>query len=193
MGNYNIKIFLHNVRKLFFVEDIAVPPFQFKTKGNIIAGIESYHNGNFAVKGNGILEIGNYCAIGSDVKIILTNHNFNYASMQYTFYRKNFGEFPYPLQQGNVVIGNDVWIGDNVIILPNVKIGNGAIIGANSTVTKDVGAFEIVGGNPARKIRKRFSEERIIELEEIKWWDWDTEKIVSNKDFFFTNMNDKNN
>ena len=97
---------LWKIRKIikFFKTNVLeekAPPYLITNSLNIIAGKESYHNGNFIVKGNGSLKIGNYCAIGQDVKIILSNHNFNYISMQYTFYRKNFGELPYKIEKGN--------------------------------------------------------------------------------------------
>lgn len=74
-------------------------------------------------------------------------------------------------------IGNDVWIGRNVIVLPGVSIGNGAVVGAGSVVTKNVEKYSIVAGNPARPIRYRFTSEQIEKLEKIKWWDWDIAKI----------------
>jgi virginiamycin A acetyltransferase len=78
------------------------------------------------------------------------------------------------------VIGNDVWIGYNATIMAGVTIGDGAIIGTNSVVTKDVEPYAIVGGNPAKLIKKRFSDIEIAELMEIRWWDWDIEKISRN-------------
>jgi virginiamycin A acetyltransferase len=85
----------------------------------------------------------------------------------------------YP-SKGNLVIGNDVWIGYNATIMAGVTIGDGAIIGTNSVVTKDVEPYAIVGGNPAKLIKKRFSDIEIAELMEIRWWDWDIEKISRN-------------
>lgn len=82
--------------------------------------------------------------------------------------------------KGDTVIENDVWIGSNVTIMPGVYIGDGAIIATNSTVTKDIAPYAIVGGNPATEIRKRFSDSKINELLEMKWWDWDVEKITEN-------------
>ena len=84
--------------------------------------------------------------------------------------------------KGDTVIGNDVWIGQHVTVLPGVHIGDGAINGANSVVTKDVPPYTIAGGNPCRVIRKRFSEELIAYLEEIRWWNWDADKIFRNMD-----------
>ena len=82
--------------------------------------------------------------------------------------------------KGDIVIGNDVWIGFNATIMAGVTIGDGAIIATNSTVVKDVEPYSIVGGNPANEIKKRFSEKTINELLEIKWWNWDIEKITKN-------------
>jgi virginiamycin A acetyltransferase len=85
----------------------------------------------------------------------------------------------YPVK-GNTVIGNDVWIGHKATIMPGIKIGDGAIIATNATVTRDIDPYTIVGGNPAREIRKRFSEEQIQFLLKLKWWDWPIEKIEKN-------------
>ena len=83
-----------------------------------------------------------------------------------------------PIMKGNTIVGNDVWIGNNATIMPGVIIGNGAIIGTNSLVTKNVDPYTIVGGNPARVIRKRFDQETIDLLLKIAWWDWPVEKIT---------------
>lgn len=82
--------------------------------------------------------------------------------------------------KGDIVIGNDVWIGYKAIILAGVKIGDGAIIGTRALVTKDVPAYSIVGGVPAKIIRRRFSEDIINELKILKWWDWPKQKIAQN-------------
>lgn len=85
----------------------------------------------------------------------------------------------YPTK-GDTIVGNDVWIGYNATIMPGVKIGDGAIIATNATVTKDVEPYSIVGGNPAREIKKRFSAATIDKLVELKWWDWEIGKITAN-------------
>ena len=82
--------------------------------------------------------------------------------------------------KGDIVIGNDVWIGYNAIILSGVKIGDGAIVATGAVVTKDVKPYEIVGGIPAKVIRKRFSDEVIIKLQKMKWWNWPVDKIKRN-------------
>jgi virginiamycin A acetyltransferase len=85
----------------------------------------------------------------------------------------------YP-EKGDINIGNDVWIGYNATIMAGVSIGDGSIIAANSTVVKDVEPYSIVGGNPAKEIKKRFSKDDISKLLALKWWDWDIEKITAN-------------
>jgi len=82
--------------------------------------------------------------------------------------------------KGDTVVGNDVWIGQKVTVLPGIHIGDGAVIAANSTVTKDIPPYHIAGGNPCRIIRKRFDDELISYLLELKWWDWPAEKIFNN-------------
>jgi virginiamycin A acetyltransferase len=85
----------------------------------------------------------------------------------------------YP-RKGDINIGNDVWIGYNATIMAGVTIGNGAIIAANATVTKNVEPYAVVGGNPAIEIRKRFSAENIAKLQALQWWNWPPEKITAN-------------
>ena len=85
----------------------------------------------------------------------------------------------YP-SKGDTIIGNDVWIGHDATIMPGVQIADGAIIATKAVVTKDVEPYTIVGGNPAKPIRKRFSEATILKLLQLKWWDWDLEKITKN-------------
>ena len=82
--------------------------------------------------------------------------------------------------KGDIVVGNDVWIGYEAVILAGVTIGDGAIIGARAVVTKDVPPYTIVGGVPAKQIRKRFNEETIDTLLKLKWWDWSKERIAKN-------------
>lgn len=87
------------------------------------------------------------------------------------------GELPF---KGDTVVGNDVWIGYQAVIMPGVKIGDGAIIAAKSVVVKDVPPYTVVGGNPATSLRQRFPDETIDALLEIAWWNWDIEKITRN-------------
>lgn len=129
------------------------------------------------------LIIGKFCQIAAGVNFIMNgaNHQMN-APSTYPFYIMEgweqdappLSEFP---DKGDTVVGNDVWIGQNVTVLPGVHIGDGAIIGANSTVGSDIPPYSIAVGNPAKVIRKRFSNVLIELLSELKWWDKDVEEI----------------
>ena len=124
--------------------------------------------------------------IASDVKFIMNgaNHLSN-AISTYPFavfgngWESAMEGKTYP-NKGNIEIGNDVWIGYNATIMAGVKIGDGAIIATNSTVVSDVEPYTIVGGNPAREIKKRFSPEIVERLLKLQWWNWDIEKITKN-------------
>ena len=118
---------------------------------------------------NAHITIGRYCAIGYNLRIRVRNHYTGYANVQSKFQNKY--NFPSLASiKGPVTIGNNVWIGDNIIILSGVTIGDGAVIGAGSIVTKDVPPFSIAVGNPAKVIKKRFSDNIIKQLLEIQWW-----------------------
>ena len=132
------------------------------------------------------LIIGKFCMIASDVKLIMNgaNHLTN-ALSTYPFvifgngWEKAMENKTYP-KKGDINTGNDVWIGFNATIMAGVTIGDGDIIATNSTVIKDVEPYSIVGGNPANEIKKRFSEDTIAKLLELKWWNWDITKITEN-------------
>ena len=97
----------------------------------------------------------------------------------------------HPKTKGDVKIGNDVWIGKEAIILSGVNIGDGAVIGARSLVSRDVQPYAIVGGNPAREIRKRFNDQTIQELLEIRWWEWEPNRIEKALPILLSNNIDK--
>ena len=132
---------------------------------------------------NAKLTVGNFCSIAQNVKIYLGgNHRIDWVTT-YPFghiYKNIFNKFNgigHPATKGDVIIGNDVWIADNVTIMSGVTIGDGAVIANNSHVVKDVEPYALVGGNPAKLIKYRFTKEQIEKLLEIKWWYWDDEKI----------------
>ena len=130
--------------------------------------------------------IGNYCSIAPQVRIITGGiHPTDWISLypiRAQFNLPNKNKDGMPATKGDIIIGNDVWIGTGVIILSGVKIGNGAVICAGAVVTKDIPDFAIAGGIPAKILKYRFTEEQIIQLNEIAWWDWDKDKIISNVD-----------
>ena len=123
------------------------------------------------------LKIGKFCSIGGNVQIMLGGEHYTRACTTYPF-DVLIDEQPTP-SKGDVTIGNDVWIGNNATILSGVTIGDGAVIGCGAVVTKDVQAYEIVGGNPAKHIRWRFGTMRkCVEVWRLDWWDWPLEKIA---------------
>jgi virginiamycin A acetyltransferase len=189
--NKDAKFPLENYKNLCFLKNIITNP-------NIIVGDYTYYDDfenvnnfeknvkyHFDFIGDKLI-IGKFCMIASDVQFIMNGANHLTKSIS-SFPFAIFGEDwknamdgkNYPTK-GNTEIGNDVWIGFNSIIMPGVKIGDGAIIATNSTVTKNVEPYSIVGGNPAKEIKKRFSKEQIEKLLEIKWWNWEIEKITEN-------------
>ncbi|MBX2874433.1 MAG: CatB-related O-acetyltransferase [Saprospiraceae bacterium] len=132
------------------------------------------------------LIIGKFCMIASDVTFIMNGANhltdaistYPFAIFGHGWEQAMEGK-TYPTK-GDTIVGNDVWIGHKVTIMPGVKIGDGAIIATRSVVTKDVEPYSVVGGNPAKELKKRFSEEEITKLLELKWWDWDIDRITRN-------------
>lgn len=134
------------------------------------------------------LIIGKFCSIACGAKFLFNSANHTLASLS---------SYPFPIffqewglsagdvasawdNKGDIVIGNDVWIGYEAVILAGVSIGDGAVVGARAVVTRDIPAYTIVGGVPARPIRRRFSDETISALLELKWWDWPAEQIAAN-------------
>ncbi|MBN1040339.1 CatB-related O-acetyltransferase [Clostridium sp. ZS1] len=137
---------------------------------------------------NDKLIIGKFCSIACKAKFLMTsgNHTMNSLST-YTFpiFYEEWGLDVSHItdawdNKGDIVIGNDVWIGYDAIIMPGVKIGDGAIIGTRAIVTNDVPPYTIALGIPAKVIKKRFSDDIILKLLKIKWWDWPNEKIKAN-------------
>ena len=134
------------------------------------------------------LVIGKFCSIACGARFLFTSANHTMKSLSsYTFpiFFEEWGLDKKKVtdawdNKGDIVIGNDVWIGYEAVILSGVTIGDGAIIGARAVVTKDVPPYTIVGGVPAKPIRKRFDEESITQLLEMRWWDWPQEKIAQN-------------
>ena len=139
--------------------------------------------GKAIIKGNRACRIGKYCAMGWGIHIITSHHDISRANIQIDMQRRH-GFSDIWVSKGDVEIGNNVWIGDNAVILSGVKVGDGAVIGAGSIVVKDVPPFSVMAGNPARVIKIRFAQQIIDQLLEIKWWDWSEERISRNRTFF---------
>lgn len=132
------------------------------------------------------LIIGKFCSIASGVKFMMggtQGHNYRWiAAYPLDSFDDEFDGYTMKAHQlkGDTVIGNDVWIGVEAMIMPGVQIGDGAVIGARTVVTKNVGPYEIWGGNPGRLLKKRFIDHEIERLLQIKWWDWDLNTIKAN-------------
>ena len=143
-----------------------------------------YH---YPINGDKLI-IGKFCSIACGAKFLFTSGNHA---------MKPLSTYPFPIffdeweldaknicdawdNKGDTIIGSDVWIGYEAVILPGVRIGDGAIVGTRAVVTKDVPPYTIVGGVPARPIRRRFDDATIESLEALRWWDWDFDKIKRN-------------
>ena len=158
---------------------------------NIVVGDFTYYSGtdfesrvthHYDFIGDKLI-IGKFCQIGANVEFVMNgaNHQMNAVST-FPFYTLDGWEQTPPVKEnmpwkGDTVVGNDVWIGQNVTVLPGVHIGDGVIIGANSVVASDVEPYTIAAGDPAKPIRKRFDDELIGLLEKLRWWDRPVEEI----------------
>ncbi len=182
---------LQNYDRLGFLKNVISNP-------NIIVGEYTYYDdfedvSNFEKNVKYLFDftgdkliIGKFCMIASGVTFIMNGANHlseSISAYPFAIFGNGWEDAmegkSYPVK-GDTIIGNDVWIGYNATIMAGVNIGDGAIIATNATVTKDVEPYSIVGGNPAKTIRKRFSDEKIKRLLNLKWWDKDLEWITKN-------------
>ncbi|MDO5896296.1 type B chloramphenicol O-acetyltransferase [Agrobacterium sp. Azo12] len=167
------------------------------TNPNIVVGRYSYYSGYYhghsfddcaryllPDEGADRLIIGNFCSIGSGASFIMAGNQGHRNDWISTFPFYWMSEVPAFVgaqngykPAGDTVIGNDVWIGSEAVIMPGVKVGDGAVIGTRALVTRDVEPYAIVGGNPARNIRLRFDERLIAMLLEMQWWNWPDEQL----------------
>jgi phosphonate metabolism protein (transferase hexapeptide repeat family) len=151
--------------------------------------IEYTELGDYSYLGPGCMvadaSIGKFCAIAAQVRIGAPNHpldrpaqhRFTYCPEYYSADAQRDHAFFRERRADRVVIGNDVWIGHAVIVMPGVKVGDGAVLAAGAGVTRDVAPYSIVGGVPARQIRERFNRSIATQLAKIAWWDWPAETI----------------
>lgn len=178
-------------------------PFEGKTikeqitNPNIIAGDYSYYSGYYS--GHSFDEcarylapdrddvdkliIGKFCSIADGTIFMMAGnqgHRHDWVS-SFPFFYQGFENAPDGFEKkGDTVIGNDVWIGANAIIMPGITVGDGAMIATGAIVTRNVAAYTVVGGNPAKVLKKRFADDEIEMLLKLKWWDWSIEKIKEN-------------
>lgn len=155
--------------------DFVNDPRDFE-KNNVL-----YH---YPINGDRLV-IGKFCSIACGAKFIFNCANHALRSLSTYTFPLFFEEWDLPKSavasawdnKGDIIIGNDVWIGYEAVIMAGVTIGDGAIIGTRAVVTKDIAPYSIVGGIPAREIRKRFAPEVVERLRELRWWDWPEERI----------------
>ena len=158
--------------------DFVNDPMQFE-KNNVL-----YH---YPIN-NDKLIIGKFCSIACGAKFLFNSANHTMKSLSSYPFPLFFDEWGLDMKdvtqswdnKGDIIIGNDVWIGYEAVIMAGVTIGDGAVIGTRAVVTKDIEPYTIVGGVPAKLIKNRFNEETIKALLKIKWWDWDKDKIKKN-------------
>ena len=182
LENYNRLCFLKNIIKN---PNIQVGDYTYYDDFESVENFEKNVKYHFDFTGDQLV-IGKFCMIASDVQFIMNGANhLTDAISAYPFAVFGHGwegameGKSYPMK-GNIEIGNDVWLGYRATIMAGVKIGHGAIVGSHAVVTKDVPPYTIVGGNPAKVIRKRFSEEQIAVLLALEWWNWPLEKLTRN-------------
>lgn len=182
LKGYNRLCFLKNIIK---DPNIIVGDYTYYDDFEDVGNFEKNVKYHFDFVGDKLI-IGKFCMIASDVTFIMNGANHltdAISTYPFTIFGEDWANamegktFP---TKGDTIIGNDVWIGHKATIMPGIKVGDGAIIATNSTVIKDVEPYSIVGGNPAKEIKKRFSDEQISKLLKIKWWDWDIKKITKN-------------
>jgi len=174
------------IKNVITCKNIIVGDYTYYDDKNEPEKFEEHVTHHYDFLGDKLI-IGKFCAIAKGIEFIMngannrmnsvTTYPFNIMGNGWEKSTPSLDDLPF---KGDTVVGNDVWIGQNVTIMPGVQIGDGAIIAANSVVTKDVLPYHIVGGNPCRIIRKRFDDELIDYLLNLKWWDWPAKKIFSN-------------
>lgn len=166
----NIEVGEHTI-----YNDFVRDPRDFE-KNNVL-----YH---YPVNGDRLV-IGRFCSIACGAKFMFTSGNHSMQSLANYTFPIFFDEWGLDAKdicdawdnKGDTVIGNDVWIGYEAVIMPGVKIGDGAVIGTRAVVTKDVPPYTIVGGVPAKPIRRRFDDATVEKLEALRWWDWDEDRL----------------
>ena len=192
MSDWKKTIFL----KHFITKDfIEVDDYTYYDESFDEGNPEKFEENNVLYSGSGQkLKIGKFCSLAGGCKFLMkgAQHTLNSFTTYPLFWnlvsrpevKSFFDAIPdkkyFNKEYGDTVIGNDVWIGYEAVIMPGVKIGDGAVIGTRAVVTKDIEPYTIVGGNPAKVIRKRFDDETIRKLLEIQWWNWEVEKIMDN-------------
>jgi virginiamycin A acetyltransferase len=190
--NPDVKYPIEGNRNVQFIKNMI-------TKPNITVGDYSYYDAkneesfedqvlyHYEILGDRLI-IGKFCSIAGGTTFIMNgaNHRMDGSTYPFNIFGNGWEKFMPTLDdlpfKGDIQIGNDVWIGNDVTIMPGVTIGDGAIVAAHSVVSKHVEPYTIVGGNPAKPIKQRYSTETIDDLLTIKWWDWSIDTISEHID-----------
>jgi acetyltransferase-like isoleucine patch superfamily enzyme len=191
MGTFLGNVFGKIYRSFFFKKEENKFSYFTRTllanRNDCIIGDYTYGNPEILEWNDGKkLCIGKYCSIAEGVKIFLGgNHRVDWlTTYPFNIINDNFQNAKdikgHPASKGDVIIGNDVWIGYGAVILSGVTIGDGSVIGAFTVVSKNVDPYSIVVGNPMKEVKKRFSADVIDKLLALKWWDWEINKINDN-------------
>lgn len=183
------KLFFLRLRSFAYVirfsfRGVFVHPLSYIAKGVTIGRHTRINHASYLEK----CEIGSFCAIAGRLIIRNNNHRMEYLNLNHTFQEKKFGSVV-RLAGGvdtPVKVGNAVWIGDRVVILAGVNVGDGAVIGAGSVVVRDVEPYSIVAGNPAKLIRYRFSVDVVRKLSGFRWWEFDDADLKFHRNRFVT-------
>jgi virginiamycin A acetyltransferase len=182
--NVKVSLWATGVHHVTFGGNNTVPEFCAFSDSTYIGYRTTLGTNNFF---GGKVTVGKYCQLGRDLAFHPTNHPISYLTTYINSQLYN-GELKSLKTEKPIKIGNDVWVGHGVIVLAGVTVGDGAILAAGSIVTKDVEPYSIVAGNPAKLIRKRFSESLIEELQNLKWWDKSDEELDFLKPLFFVDL-----
>lgn len=183
-----------NIKSICFIKNVVRRPnieigeYTYYDDVNGATDFEAHVTHHYDFIGDKLI-IGKFCAIAKGVEFVMnganhrmnsvTTYPFNIMGNGWEVAAPTLDELPI---KGDTVLKNDVWLGQNVTVMPGVYIGNGAIIAANSTVVKDIPDYCVAGGNPCKVIRKRFDDDLIAYLLALRWWDWPAEKIFKNLD-----------
>ena len=178
-------VYLQNV-----VKDPSITVGAYSTYDDFVRGPRDFERNNVLYHypiNHERLTIGKFCSIACGAKFLFNSANHALGSLSTYPFPIFFEEWGLPVEdipqawdnKGDIVIGNDVWIGYEALILAGVTVGDGAVVGTRAVVTKDVPPYTIVGGVPAKPIRKRFSEAVIDRLLALQWWDWPEERIAA--------------
>lgn len=187
----NSKIMSLNINKDVIIGKKCLIGKKVEIGSNVMVGDYTYFNSNknwSTIESN--VKIGKFCSIAPGVNIALGNHNYKYVSTHPFLYEKKYGFIKENIKNDNeeldTIIKNDVWIGANANIKRGIVIGNGAVIGMNSVVTKNVPDYAIVAGVPAKIIGYRFSKQQIDELLKSEWWNYKEEKLIKKISQFYS-------